>query len=288
MRAAPQHFLSFSRVLLGGVVLGELVDVYSSRLVLPAVIAACLADYADGTMARARGTAGEAGRLIDNLCDAAFLGLAFSGFALAKTWSLPLVGYATRVWEQANWTPAIALAGSFGTYVARWAWSSVRRERLAPSPSGHTAGVANYLLALLGGVMEFLIPRKHLIAVDPGWNRWDLEVYRGIWSKARLSVAAENHGGSKRLLNVRCEVRLTRVSQLAVTIFALAAALGLLFQIPEMIGVGVGVGLVNLAVIVAENVRLGRILNDTLDIVAGQIGLRPLGAKAAAPPARAT
>jgi hypothetical protein len=28
--------------------------------------------------------------------------------------------------------------------------------------------------SLLGGVMEFLIPRKYLITVDPGWNRWDL------------------------------------------------------------------------------------------------------------------
>ena len=54
--------------------------------------------------------------------------------------------------------------------------------------------------ALLGGVMEFLIPRKYLIAIDPGWNDWDLEVHRGIWSKARLTVAVENHGGTKRLL----------------------------------------------------------------------------------------
>src|SRR3989441_26126 len=45
--------------------------------------------------------------------------------------------------------------------------------------------------ALLAGVMEFLIPRKYLIAVDPGWNRWDLEIYRGIWSKLRLTVAAK-------------------------------------------------------------------------------------------------
>ena len=57
--------------------------------------------------------------------------------------------------------------------------------------------------ALLGGVMEFLIPRKYLIAVDPGWNRWDLEIFRGIWAKARVAVATENHGGTKRLLNVR-------------------------------------------------------------------------------------
>ena len=35
--------------------------------------------------------------------------------------------------------------------------------------------------------MDFLVPRKYLVDVDPGWNRWDLEVYRGIWSQARGS-----------------------------------------------------------------------------------------------------
>jgi hypothetical protein len=135
--------------------------------------------------------------------------------------------------------------------------------------------------------MEFLIPRKYLIAVDPGWNPWDLEIYRGIWSKARLTVATENHGGTKRLLNVRCEVRLTRVSELALLGFALAVAAGLLFGVPEITGVGVALGIVNLGVIIAENLRLGEVLNDALDITAGRIGLRPLGGPAAAPEARA-
>src|SRR5205814_2263474 len=63
--------------------------------------------------------------------------------------------------------------------------------------------------ALLAALMDFFIPRKYLIAVDPGWNRWDLEIYRGVWSKARLTVAAENHGGSKRLL-MGSTVRLVR------------------------------------------------------------------------------
>jgi glycosyltransferase involved in cell wall biosynthesis len=141
--------------------------------------------------------------------------------------------------------------------------------------------------ALLAGVMEFLIPRKYLIAVDPGWNRWDLEVYRGIWSKARIAMAAENHGGNKRVLNVRCAVRLTRVSQLALIAFAAAVAMGLQLRAPEILGVGVALGLVNVGVIVAENLRLGRILNDTLDIVAGRLGLRHLGAPAAPAPAQA-
>src|SRR5262249_58978365 len=94
--------------------------------------------------------------------------------------------------------------------------------------------------------------------------------------------AAENDGGSKRLLNVRCEVGLTRVATLAVSGFTAAVFLGALFGIPEITGVGFALGVVNLAVIVAENIRLGRILNDTLDIVAGQIGLRPIGVVGAA------
>jgi cellulose synthase/poly-beta-1,6-N-acetylglucosamine synthase-like glycosyltransferase len=142
---------------------------------------------------------------------------------------------------------------------------------------GYWSEQAHEKEALLAGVMEFLIPRKYLIAVDPGWNRWDLEIYRGIWSKARLTVAAENHGGLKRVLNARCAVRLTRVSQLALLVFTIGVACGLLFGGPEMIGVCLALGIVNLAVIVAENLRLGRILSDTLDIVAGRIGLLPLG-----------
>ncbi len=131
--------------------------------------------------------------------------------------------------------------------------------------------------AMLGGTMDFLIPRKYLIAVDPGWNRWDIEVYRGIWSKARVAVATENHGGLKRLLNLRTDIRLTRVAQLSLSGFALAAACGLLFGVPEIAGVGAGLGIVNLAVIVTENVRLAQVLNDAYDIVAGRVGLRPLG-----------
>ena len=94
-----------------------------------------------------------------------------------------------------------------------------------------------------------------------------------------------HHGGSKRLLNVRCEVRLTRVSELALTGYLVAVVCGLVFYLPEITGVGAALGIVNLGVIVAENLRLGRTLNDTLDIVAGRIALRPLGSGAA--PAKA-
>ncbi|MCW5891749.1 MAG: glycosyltransferase [bacterium] len=141
---------------------------------------------------------------------------------------------------------------------------------------------------LLGALMEFLIPRKYLIAVDPGWNRWDVEIYRGIWAKARIAVATENHGGTKRLLNLRCEIRPTRVSQLSLVGFALAVIAGVVFGVPEITAVGGALGLVNLAVIVGENVRLGRILHDSCDIVASALGLAPVDGNGERPaPARA-
>jgi hypothetical protein len=138
---------------------------------------------------------------------------------------------------------------------------------------------------LLGGLMEFLIPRKYLIAMDPGWNPWDLEIYRGIWTKARVAVATENHGGPNRVLNARVDVRPTRVSQLAIGGFALAAFCGIVFGVPEVAGVGVALGIVNLGVIVTETVRLARIINDALDIVANAIALKPMqGAPVTAEP----
>ncbi len=140
---------------------------------------------------------------------------------------------------------------------------------------------------LLGGLMEFLIPRKYLIAMDPGWNPWDLEIYRGIWTKARVAVATENHGGPQRVLNARVEVRPTRVSQLAMGGFAVAAFIGIVFGVPELAGVGVALGIVNLGVIVTESVRLARIIGDSLDIVANAIALKPMhGAPVAAEPSQ--
>src|SRR4029453_13648735 len=86
-------------------------------------------------------------------------------------------------------------------------------------------------------------------------------------------------------LNVRSEIRLTRVAQLSLGSFAVLVALGGVFGIPEVIAVGAALGLVNLGVIVSENIRLARILNDTCDIVAAGLGIPPVNGSA--PPAAA-
>jgi hypothetical protein len=76
-------------------------------------------------------------------------------------------------------------------------------------------------------------------------------------------------------------VRLTRVSQLSLGVFAVLVTLGIVFAIPEVIAVGSALGLVNLGVIVSENIRLARILHDTYDIVGSGLGLRPVNGGAA-------
>lgn len=131
--------------------------------------------------------------------------------------------------------------------------------------------------ALLAGVMDFLVTRKYLVTVDPGWNRFDLEIFRGIWAKARVTVAAENHGGPKRVLNARAELRLTRVARLAFTGYALLAGGGVVLGAPEIVAVGTALGLVNLGVVVKEGVRLAQVLHDAMDMVAARLGLLPLG-----------
>jgi phosphatidylglycerophosphate synthase len=154
VRLAPQHVLSFSRVVLGTHVLIELGSADKSATVLPAVALACLADYADGIVARRAAAESTAGRLVDNLCDAAFLALAFCGFAAAGVWSTPLEPIASR-WRQLDWLPLVALVASFGTYLVRWYAACTRGVTPRPSPRGHHAGIANYVLAIVGGVAAF-------------------------------------------------------------------------------------------------------------------------------------
>ena len=176
MRLATQHYLSLSRVLLGAIVLVELLAGPKSWLVLPAIVGAAAADWFDGRVARAAGTASSLGRLIDNLCDFAFLVMCFAGFAVQLVWSDPVTGSATRYWEYANWLPLACLVPAFGVYLLRWSISNRLDVAMAPSTRGHSAGVFNYVLAILGG-----------IAVLPG-----VEVTRWILEPGFVTVALLN------------------------------------------------------------------------------------------------
>jgi len=134
---------------------------------------------------------------------------------------------------------------------------------------------------LLHAVMEFLVPRKYLIAIDQGWNDRDVTVYRGIWSKADLKVAVENHGGSQRFFRTRCRVRESLLSRVSLLGFAVLAAVGRLAGLDEIFELALLLGALNLLVVAYDNYRLGRIMYHVLEVVAKQIELNPVNGKEA-------
>jgi O-antigen biosynthesis protein len=133
---------------------------------------------------------------------------------------------------------------------------------------------------LLYAVMEFLVPRKYLIAIDQGWNDRDVTISRGIWSRADLKVAVENHGGTKRFFRTRCRVRESRLARVSLLGFAVLALLGWLIGLAEIVEVAVLLGALNFVVVTYDNYRLGRLMYQVVEVVGKQISLTPLKASA--------
>jgi glycosyltransferase involved in cell wall biosynthesis len=132
---------------------------------------------------------------------------------------------------------------------------------------------------LLEGVIRFLLPRKYLIAHDLGWSGWDLEIHRGLWSKTKVRVAVENHGGAKRLFNVRCGVKTSRASKFVLGGWAGLIAVGAYLAVPELLAVACVLGALTAMTIGYQNFRLGRVMYHVLEIVAQQIGLGTMEAR---------
>lgn len=129
---------------------------------------------------------------------------------------------------------------------------------------------------LLEGVIRFLLPRKYLIAHDLGWSNWDLEIHGGVWSKSRLRVAVENHGGPDRLFNVRCAVKPSRAGNIALGGWAALVAIGCYLAVFELALVSAVLGGLTAASIGYQSFRLGRVMYHVLEIVAQQIRLAPV------------
>jgi len=133
--------------------------------------------------------------------------------------------------------------------------------------------------ALLDGLMRFLIPQKYFVIPDQGWDDWDLKIARGLWSRALVLVCTENHGGTKRLLRVRCSMRLSRLSAFILRTFAAAAAAALILNAPaaaEVIGV---FGLLFGLLIAYRTVQFGRLMRGIIETVARREGLTPVEPK---------
>lgn len=151
MVPAAEHALSLGRLALAVWVVCELEASPASAWVLPAVVLACATDFFDGRIARARGPVRALGRWIDNLCDIAFLSACFLAFAWAGAFAVG--GHRTTAVSYLGMVPLFALVLSFGSYATRALVCALFGRHLAPSRLGHRAGIANYILALIGGIV---------------------------------------------------------------------------------------------------------------------------------------
>jgi GT2 family glycosyltransferase len=114
------------------------------------------------------------------------------------------------------------------------------------------------------GVADLLVGRKYFVAVDQGWSDWDMEVHGGIWSKARIKVCAEHHGGDKCAFRIKCALKLSR---LAAGLIPACLALGVvsaMLKMPVLAAGAVAATVVGGFATFREGIRLGRVLHAML------------------------
>ena len=129
--------------------------------------------------------------------------------------------------------------------------------------------------ALLAGLMDFLLPQKYFVVPDTGWSKWDLKISRGLWSRGFVTVCTENHGGSKRLLRVRCAMRLSSLARVLLRACAAITAAGLILGSPIVAMIFLLLGVVNLGVVGWQLATFGRLMHRIIEAVAQQAQLMP-------------
>jgi len=87
---------------------------------------------------------------------------------------------------------------------------------------------------------------------------------------------AENHGGNKRLLRVRCVLALSRFAKLMLRTYLVASVLALVLGAP-MVALAISVaGLAHGLVIMRHTLEFGQVMHGLIDSVAIEAGLLPV------------
>ncbi|HEV7996691.1 MAG TPA: glycosyltransferase [Stellaceae bacterium] len=203
--------------------------------------------------------------------DARFTGLKARALVALLIYLGPLL----RGWERVRWRlrekraqPRLAPAAT--EQRARISW----RRRAFHLAYWSEAGTEKE--ALLGGLMDFLVRQKYFVMPDAGWSSWDLEIARGLCSRALVTVCVENHGGGKRLLRVRCAMRLSRFALFLLRFYAVSTAFALILGWPLAAAAIGGAGLVNFAAMAIRLDGFARMMQRIVETVARPTGLIPL------------
>jgi O-antigen biosynthesis protein len=126
---------------------------------------------------------------------------------------------------------------------------------------------------------EFLRPRKYPVIIDDGWQGWDLSVHRGLWVRALVQVLVQNHGASRRQVNVGVALRATTASRVAVGgllgAAALAALAGAAPLSAALLAAASGMSLL----LLSQARRLGDTVHCALERAYAELPLSPLHAE---------
>jgi hypothetical protein len=205
----------------------------------------------------------------------------FSGFnasgvrARALAALLIYLGPLLRGWERIKWrVKEMRAQAHIGFVETEQSAQIFWMERTFHLSYWSEAGTEKELL--LGGLANFLAQHKYLVAVDTGWSNWDLQIARGLCGRSLVTVCTENHGGSKRLLRVRCAMRLSPLALFLLRCYAALAAFSLILGWPLVAAVIGIAGFVNIAMIGWQLVDFGRLMHRIVETVAKQARLAPL------------
>jgi glycosyltransferase involved in cell wall biosynthesis len=189
------------------------------------------------------------------------------------------LGPLLRGWERVKWRIRETRAQPHAAPVeteqrARIAW----RERALNLAFWSEDGIEKE--ALIGGLMDFLVPQKYFVVPDTGWSGWDLKIARGLCSRALVLVCTENHGGAKRLLRVRCAMRFSRLAVFLLRGYAVLTAFALMLGWPMAAAAVAAVGLASFAAMSIKLAGFARLMHCIIEAVAKPAGLIPVEPKA--------
>ncbi len=125
----------------------------------------------------------------------------------------------------------------------------------------------------LHALIEFLTPRKYLVAIDQGWTDADIVIHRGLWSRAQLTVAVEHHGGLKRLLRSETRVRASYLARFVILALVAVGTAVLLPGLTEVAEVAFLLAGIAGAITAAEMWRVAQTAWHAQEIIAHQLGL---------------
>ncbi len=130
---------------------------------------------------------------------------------------------------------------------------------------------------LLRLAIQLLELRRYHVAIDEGWTEWDLEVQDGLWARAKLLAAVENHGGTSRLLRMRCRLLLSRRARALAGACAALAAAGALTGHSNLVALAGAAAVVGVVSALRESVALGRVIHHVVESAAERLSLTALG-----------